>query len=81
MDLPKDLMLLYSTLDEICPSKDIDVFHKTMTDKGYRVRCRRWDDSAHVEHFKNHNEEYVTLCADFVNDVIKSDSEETKSKI
>ncbi|KAI1709109.1 transmembrane protein 53-B [Ditylenchus destructor] len=67
-DLPKLQLYLYSQADSICSAKSIEEFQVAQLDRCCVVRSKCWVDSQHVEHFREHSEEYTQLCIDFVNE-------------
>lgn len=59
-------LVLYSKTDKFAPYKDIDKFVDALRDRGIDVTQRCWEESAHVNHYREHTEEYLSLLNAFL---------------
>lgn len=72
-------LVLYSKADGFAPYVDIDDFIKVRRSLGVHVVAQCWETSRHVNHYREHPEEYLKLVNDFVHDCLLTVKEETFS--
>ncbi|KAL6062128.1 hypothetical protein QOT17_012378 [Balamuthia mandrillaris] len=63
-------MYLYSTADHLIPYQQIEAIIQAQKDAGLDVCSKRWTDSAHVNHFRMHKEEYCDAVNSFLKDCL-----------
>ena len=59
-------LILYSKADKLAPYKDIETYIKAIENRGVDVTARCWEESSHVNHYREHTEEYLGLLNLFI---------------
>ena len=62
---PCPQLYLYSSSDALIPHQHIELFMAQQAARGAEVQAHCWRDSAHVEHYRKHPEEYRNLLRSF----------------
>lgn len=64
-------LVLYSKTDRFAPYEDIDDYVNARRQLGVHVVSKCWEKSGHVNHYREHRDEYLKLVGDFVEDCHK----------
>lgn len=80
-DIPLKQLYLYSNGDEICSDFSIEEFAQKQKERGKDVQLQCWQDSLHVEHWRSYPEEYGSLCASFLSDVLQRNLKNNNVKV
>ena len=59
-------LYLYSTCDALIPPSEVQLFRRMQEARGLWTATKEWPDSAHVEHYRLHPEEYTEQLNRFV---------------
>lgn len=59
-------LLLYSKADKYAPYQDIESYAQARKDKGVIIIAKCWESSDHVNHYREHANEYVDVVNSFV---------------
>lgn len=59
-------LLLYSKTDKFAPYQDIDSYAQARRHRGINVVAKCWEGSEHVNHYREHEDEYLDLVNSFV---------------
>nr|KAG5714281.1 hypothetical protein BaRGS_018498 [Batillaria attramentaria] len=59
-------LMLYSSADNIVSSAKLDEVVADWKKRGHFVRCRKWEDTPHVGHFRLHPNEYTKEVQEFI---------------
>lgn len=59
-------LILYSKADKFAPYKDISNFADALKNRGIDVTQKCWELSGHVNHYRDHTEEYLNLLHEFL---------------
>lgn len=59
-------LLLYSKTDRFAPYQDIDSYVCARRDMGINVISKCWDNSEHVNHYRQHTDEYLHELNSFI---------------
>ncbi|MFH4981934.1 hypothetical protein AB6A40_008643 [Gnathostoma spinigerum] len=75
-DLPTNQLYLYSLADDICSAESIEKFVESQRTRDFSVNitCCVWTDSAHVQHYRKHPNEYQSHCLDFLSQTLNISS-------
>lgn len=69
-------LIFYSKTDRFAPYQDIDSYAQARREKGINVRSKCWDSSEHVNHYREHADEYLSELNSFIDQcLIKFHSE------
>lgn len=69
-------LIFYSKTDRFAPYQDIDSYAQARREKGISVRSKCWDSSEHVNHYREHADEYLSELNSFIDQcLIKFHSE------
>lgn len=63
------ILFLYSCADKISSSEITEHYMLEFQHKGVFVQCRKWHDSPHVRHFRDHPEEYTEVLYSFLDHI------------
>jgi len=64
--LPPKQLFLYSKADALIPYHDIETFIHQQKARGIDVTTKRWTDSGHCLHYRQHPDEYVQAIKVFI---------------
>lgn len=64
--LPPKQLYLYSKADSLIPYQDIETFIHQQKAKGIDVTTKRWTDSGHCLHYRQHPDEYIQAIKAFI---------------
>ena len=59
-------LILYSKTDRFAPYEDIDSYIQARRDRGINVISKCWDRSEHVNHYREHADEYLSELNSFI---------------
>ena len=59
-------LIFYSKSDRFAPYQDIDSYAQARRDKGVNVISKCWDSSEHVNHYREHADEYLSELNSFI---------------
>lgn len=59
-------LILYSKTDKFAPYQDIDSYVEARRNMGINVTCKCWDSSGHVNHYREHADEYLGELNSFI---------------
>ncbi|KAL9971700.1 hypothetical protein ACROYT_G017901 [Oculina patagonica] len=59
-------LMLYSKTDKFAPYQDIDSYIQARRDRGINVISKCWDSSEHVNHYREHAEDYLCELNAFI---------------
>ena len=59
-------LVFYSKADRFAPCKDIEKYVHAREDLGVMVTAKCWENSGHVNHYREHKEEYLRLLHTFI---------------
>ena len=59
-------LIFYSKTDRFAPYQDIDSYAQARRDKGVNVISKCWDNSEHVNHYREHTDEYLSELNSFI---------------
>lgn len=60
-------LIFYSMTDRFAPYQDIDSYAQARRDKGVNVISKCWESSEHVNHYREHADEYLSELNSFIN--------------
>ena len=63
-------LIFYSKSDRFASYKDIDKYARTRKHLGVQVMTRCWEKSGHVNHYREHEEEYLKYLNTFVDECL-----------
>lgn len=64
-------LFMFSTADDICDYRSIEEFISKRKEKGVDTTSVIWNDSPHVDHLRNHPEEYTANVHSFLQKCVK----------
>ena len=59
-------LYLYSRVDRVTDHEFVDELVEHRRGRGVHVSSKKWETSAHVEHFKQHKEEYTAIVKEYL---------------
>ncbi|XP_031564141.1 transmembrane protein 53-A-like [Actinia tenebrosa] len=66
-----DQLVLFSKTDPFAPSEDIEHFINERRKRGVHVVAKCWEKSHHVNHYREHPNEYTRIVYDFIDNCLK----------
>ena len=71
-------LLLYSKTDKLAPYQVIDSYAHARRQRGVSVVAKCWESSEHVNHYREHSDEYLDVLNSFVDQCLASHHRDKK---
>lgn len=69
--IKNDQLVLFSKTDPFAPPEDIEHFINERRKRGVHVVAKCWEKSQHVNHYREHPDEYPMIVYDFIDNCLK----------